>query len=218
MKIQPVKKDSIRKPTLNNVITAPQPINRPDYDPGRTLGIIGFVLAFVGAGIIGLILSIIGYQKSKAVGIKNGLALAGIWLNSISIVVFSIIILSAITIVSYTGITVRANTSQAQSNAMTTQSYAEVYFVDNNRYPDKKVDFDADGTPSLDMSSDISLLNSSTTTLNKSNGLTTIWYQYTGDVNAATGGRIMYWDFTNSKISVYYLGDATASSTFTDLQ
>ncbi len=51
----------------------------PSYaeDPGRTLGIVGLVLAIV-ASLIGLIISVIAYRKSKAAGFRNGIALAGI--------------------------------------------------------------------------------------------------------------------------------------------
>ncbi|MEI6228414.1 MAG: FKBP-type peptidyl-prolyl cis-trans isomerase [Candidatus Saccharibacteria bacterium] len=50
-------------------------------DPGRTLGIVGLVLSFL-APIAGLIISIIGYKKSKAVNIKNTIAIVGIWISS----------------------------------------------------------------------------------------------------------------------------------------
>lgn len=46
-------------------------------DPGRTLGIVGLVLAIV-ASVVGLIISIVAYTKSKKAGFKNGIALAGI--------------------------------------------------------------------------------------------------------------------------------------------
>ena len=47
--------------------------------PGRTLGIVGFVLSFIGfIDIAGLVISIIAMVKSKRAGQKNGFALAGI--------------------------------------------------------------------------------------------------------------------------------------------
>ncbi|MET0692496.1 MAG: hypothetical protein ABWY56_01120 [Propionibacteriaceae bacterium] len=46
-------------------------------DPGRTLGIVGLVLAIV-ASFIGLIISIVAFRKSKRAGFNNGLAKAGI--------------------------------------------------------------------------------------------------------------------------------------------
>jgi preprotein translocase subunit SecG len=46
-------------------------------DPNRTLTIVGFVLAFL-CSIVGLVISIIAYNRSKQLGYENGLAKAGI--------------------------------------------------------------------------------------------------------------------------------------------
>ena len=54
-------------------------------DPNKTLTIVGFVLAFL-CSLAGLIISIIAYNKSKAVGYKNNLALAGIIIAAVFIV------------------------------------------------------------------------------------------------------------------------------------
>lgn len=63
----------------------------PPVDPGRTLGIVGIVLGAIGlccglSAIAGLIVSIIGFQKSKNAGFKNNLALAGIIVSAVMIV------------------------------------------------------------------------------------------------------------------------------------
>lgn len=58
-------------------------------DPNRTLTIVGFVLAFL-CSLAGLIISIIAYNKSKAVGYKNNLALAGIIIAAVFMVVGAI--------------------------------------------------------------------------------------------------------------------------------
>jgi hypothetical protein len=55
-------------------------------NPGQTLGIVGLVLAFI-ATPVGLVLSIIGLQKSKKAGMKNGTALAGIVISAVFMVV-----------------------------------------------------------------------------------------------------------------------------------
>ena len=60
-------------------------------DPGRTLGIVGIVLGAIGlccgvSAIAGLIVSIIGYNKSKNAGYKNTLALVGIIVSAVMIV------------------------------------------------------------------------------------------------------------------------------------
>ncbi len=76
---------------INNYESHNTDINNVN-DPGHTMGIIGFILAFVGATPVGLILSIIAYKKSKSVGIKNGLALAGIWVNAIFLLLTALIV------------------------------------------------------------------------------------------------------------------------------
>lgn len=65
-------------------------------DPNRTLTIVGFVLAFL-CSLAGLIISIISYNRSKAVGYKNNLALAGIIVSIVVIVVGIIARLSGLT-------------------------------------------------------------------------------------------------------------------------
>ncbi len=77
----------------------PAPAPNADYsapvaeNPGKTLGIVGLVLAFV-ANIVGLIVSIIALRKSKKAGFKNGFALAGIIISIVSIIVGTIVVIS----------------------------------------------------------------------------------------------------------------------------
>lgn len=65
----------------------------PAVNPGKTLGIVGLILGIVGffiaflAPIAGIIVSILGLNKSKKVGQKNGLALAGIIVSIIALIV-----------------------------------------------------------------------------------------------------------------------------------
>jgi hypothetical protein len=69
-------------------MTTPAPVS-----DGKTLGIVGLVLAFV-FSIAGLIVSIIARNQSKAAGVPNGPATAGIILSIIFLVlgvVFAII-------------------------------------------------------------------------------------------------------------------------------
>jgi hypothetical protein len=64
----------------------------PGQDPGKTMGIVGLVLSFLGClSIAGLIVSIIAYNKSKKAGYKNGIALAGIIVGAV-VLVISIIV------------------------------------------------------------------------------------------------------------------------------
>lgn len=58
-----------------------QPAPGTDY-PGKTLGIVGLVLAFF-FNVIGLILSIIAFNQSKTAGYKNTPATIGIIVGAI---------------------------------------------------------------------------------------------------------------------------------------
>lgn len=59
----------------------------PVENPGKTMGIVGLVLGFLGPlSLVGLILSIIGLRKSKKVGQSNGIAVAGIIVSSLVLV------------------------------------------------------------------------------------------------------------------------------------
>ncbi len=53
-------------------------------DPGRTLGIVGLILAFF-CSLVGLILSIIAYRQSQQAGFKNNIAMAGIIVGAASL-------------------------------------------------------------------------------------------------------------------------------------
>lgn len=66
--------------------SAPTEYAAPVRNPGKGLGIAGFVLCFVSLGLVGLILSIIGLAKSRKAGQKNGFAVAGIVLGALSVV------------------------------------------------------------------------------------------------------------------------------------
>lgn len=107
-------------------------------DPGKNIGTAGFVVAFTGVHIVGLILSIIGYTKSHSAGHHNGLALAGIILNAVFMVL--IVPLGLITVVSYNGITARAHTAAAATTASAIMKYAEIYNANNKTYPTESGD------------------------------------------------------------------------------
>ena len=85
-------------------VTTPAPVTGarvaapPGVDfPGKTLGIIGLVLAFI-AALIGLILSIIANNQSKAAGYTNTPAKIGIIVAIVVIVLAVIITIVAIVI------------------------------------------------------------------------------------------------------------------------
>ncbi len=77
--------------------TNPSPVPAVSEDPGKTLGIVGFILAFF-VSIVGIILSAIALSKSKKAGYTNGLALAGVIVGSVVTLVWSIFIIMAISL------------------------------------------------------------------------------------------------------------------------
>jgi len=64
-------------------------------NPGKTLGIIGLILAFF-ANVVGLIVSIVALRKSKKAGFENGPATAGIVVSILSILIVGAAIGAAI--------------------------------------------------------------------------------------------------------------------------
>lgn len=66
-----------------------QPTTGVDY-PGKTLGIVGLILAIF-FNVIGLIVSIIAFNQSKKAGYKNTPAKAGIIVGAVLIVIGIII-------------------------------------------------------------------------------------------------------------------------------
>jgi hypothetical protein len=75
---------------------APQPAPAGDF-PGKTLGIVGLVLAILAAPI-GLIISVVANNQSKAAGYPNQLAKIGIIVGAILTALWVIgIIISIIT-------------------------------------------------------------------------------------------------------------------------
>lgn len=78
----------------------------PAIDPGKTLGVVGLVLAIV-ASVVGLIVSIIALRKSKKAGFKNGLALAGVIVGVlttlVSLIVAGVVIYGTVTVLDKCG-------------------------------------------------------------------------------------------------------------------
>lgn len=167
----------------------------PSTDPGKTLGIVGFVFAFIFLHAIGLPLSIAGYVKSKKAGFSNPLALAGIILNSIFLVLLvPFILLGAITAISYSGITDRANNSTSQSSAATVVKWTELYNADNGTYPTRFAD--------LENTSDIT--NSPTPFLFSPSSPNVVEFYSCGNV----GNKVGYYDYDKQEVEYMYSGTA----------
>jgi prepilin-type N-terminal cleavage/methylation domain-containing protein len=147
----------------------------------------------------------------------------GFTIVELLIVIVVIGILAAITIISYAGITAKANTTKAQTNAVNTKKVAEAFNTEAGYYPGTTANLTAGygSNPSSKLPTSISLYFTGGAGLNatpsSTNGLTTVWYQYKGTLGSTTGGRIQYWDFTGTpalSTNVIYVGDGKSGDTF----
>ena len=173
-------------------------------DPGKTLGIVGFILSFL-VSLVGLILSAVGYSRSKRAGFKNGLALAGIIIGSINFVFGTLGFIAAITIVSYNGITMKANTNSSFANATAVQKASEAYYAEKGVYPKNATQL-KDQTitvlPSTIVFASAPLLSTPSST------------DVIAFYDCGTGGnKIEYWDYKELTPITIYTGDASSQST-----
>jgi ABC-type Na+ efflux pump permease subunit len=74
-----------------------QPVANPATYPGKTLGIVGLIVSFF-FSLIGLIISIIAFNQSKAAGFKNTPAKVGMILGIIFFVLGIVGVILAVTL------------------------------------------------------------------------------------------------------------------------
>ncbi len=89
---------SFTEPQGNAPGPGPYVSGPPAEDPGKTLGIVGLVLAILVCGPVGAIVSYLGWSKSKAAGFSNTVGLIGlIWgcLGTVIGIIYMIIKLAA---------------------------------------------------------------------------------------------------------------------------
>lgn len=171
--------------------------------------------------------------------VQNNRKNKGFTIVELLVVIVVIAILAAITIVSYTGITNRANDSRALSNADEIKKVADAFYAEAGYYPRLLTDF-ANGysgsTSPIKKPASISVIagqsgdNGAFTTpgtdpISGTNGITTISYACaaaTSSTNCGTltsgptGARLEYWDYDNSggaQRAIIYLGDANGTTT-----
>ncbi len=132
----------------------------------------------------------------------------GFTIVELLIVIVVIGILAAIIIVAYQGVTARANTSKAQTNAVAIQKKAEAYNADtaggNGQYPATAAAFAAVtglGQPPAG----VTIAAADPTS---ANGTTTVRYVSCTVSSNVVGYYIDYYDFTQSKV-VYIVGGTT---------
>ncbi|MDB5187381.1 MAG: hypothetical protein JWM07_853, partial [Candidatus Saccharibacteria bacterium] len=112
----------------------PAPSQQSTEDPGKIFSIIGLICAFIFFQLPGLILSIIGYKKSKKSGFPTTLAMVGIILNALFMFA-TIGILTAIALIAYNGVQERATDTSRQMNAQSIAKKAEVHAMESMTIP-----------------------------------------------------------------------------------
>ena len=80
---------------FNAAPPAPVATNATGENPGKTMGIVGLILAFP-LQLVGLIVSIIALRKSKKAGFKNAPALWGIIVSIVLMIIAIILIVLAV--------------------------------------------------------------------------------------------------------------------------
>ncbi|GAA1114130.1 DUF4190 domain-containing protein [Arthrobacter flavus] len=70
---------------------------QPTENPGKTLGIVGFILSLVPLlNVVGLIISIVAMVKSRKARMGNGFALAGIIIGALAVIATIVIIIGIV--------------------------------------------------------------------------------------------------------------------------
>lgn len=70
---------------------------QPTENPGKTLGIVGFILSLIPfLNVVGLIISIVAMVKSRKARMGNGFALAGIIIGALAVIATVIIIIAVV--------------------------------------------------------------------------------------------------------------------------
>ncbi len=117
--------------------SAPQPsapTSTTNEDPGKTLGIVGLVLAFL-LPLIGLILSIVGVSKSKKAGFKNTPGVIGIIVGAVLAFIVPVFILLVV-FLSIPALQRNTRNTQYKNDVATVQASLESYRAENGgRYP-----------------------------------------------------------------------------------
>ena len=94
----------------------------PAVNPGKTLGIVGLILGIVGfvvaflAPIAGIIVSILGLNKSKRAGQKNGLAVAGVIVSIVALIANIIVTIILVSLAATFGGTAAQIVEQCQAD------------------------------------------------------------------------------------------------------
>lgn len=160
---------------------------------------------------------------------KNINTKKGFTIVELLVVIVVIGILAGISLVSYSGVTARANAAAMKANLDSVSSAAANYYAGVGYYPSALhiVDgLDASGEVNTDiiskLSSGVTLKSDATvayaaggaatrkwTDIDATNGKSYFEYIEKGAGAAASGACIAYWDFTTSAVLTKFIGDAT---------
>ena len=151
---------------------------------------------------------------------SNTQAQSGFTIVELLIVVVVIAILAAITIVSYNGITSKANASAAQSTASALQKKAELYAADGDtgQYPKNIAVLTGASSSKAFYVATGSINATAADAPTASNGKNTVQYQPCGTGTAAStmssviGAKITWYDFANAgALKVINVGDTSTN-------
>lgn len=136
--------------------------------------------------------------------IKSRRKESGFTIVELLVVIVVIGILAAITIVSYTGITTRANTSTNKQNASSVLAAAQTYYADNSAFPTTSA---TSGTVYTNFNTNNTAKLPSGLTINNAVLAAGSVIQYLQ--KGATGVCVGYWDYSSPGPVWLYGGDAT---------
>lgn len=143
----------------------------------------------------------------------------GFTIVELLIVIVVIAILAAIIIVAYNGVTARANTAKAQTNAVAIQKKSEAYNADtaggNGTYPATIAAWQTYTTSNPSalgaIPSGVTLSSSAPTS---GNGTTTVQYLVCSNATpTVVGYQIKYWDYTTGAVSTNVITGGQSSGT-----
>jgi hypothetical protein len=168
----------------------------PVHEEKKTLAIVGLIMAFVGLQLVGLIISIIAKRKAVKPSSTNTIALIGIILNAVFIVV-GFVVLLAVTLTAYSGITAKANTAVSQTSEKSLAASVNAYISANNKLP----------TTASELTLESSVKLGSVATMPPSPSYAEYAYCAGGSI-----ARLGYWDYSKNA-PVYTYADSTGGST-----
>ena len=125
----------VQQPVNQNNQAQNQPIQAtPQGDPGQGFGIASLVTSVLGMGLLGIILGIIGLQKSKKAGHSNIMALIGtVWGSLVTLAAIPIII--GLILANFSGAQNIAKDTESVNDINGVHSQLEIYYNLNNNYP-----------------------------------------------------------------------------------